>query len=949
MQREDLFTEIILSNLNQTHVSKIAESMIGGAVSAELASKLAEEGRGNALFVVESLKMLSERGSLCRENGEWRLSVDVLGIPKKLKDIILSRLGGLKFSQRRVLDAASVIGERFDVELLSAMLSQDNLEVLEALNIIAQASSLISVEEDFFKFDHAKSRQAIYEEIPRPLKKGYHTRVAEKLESRRIDGGLPFAEISYHYAQAGNKEKAVKNAIAAGQNALARFSNVEAIKHLSYVLETLPESPENTESKRDALEALGDAYYANCMYKEALTVFERLAISETGKARLRAYRKALDAIFFGRGDPTYFMELAKKAEPYAAFDRLESARIRFHKASYLPRAMSEIEWEEALQVFEEEYSLPDVARTLSALGVIKALIHPDEQGLTAILRSAQMAEESGDLHGMMRSSTWVGIVFYGLGFSTEACQILAKSIQIGERVGAYGQLAMSSMYLSQVQEQQGLLEEAVSTSLKALEYDNKAGKDPTDLILANFVRFYAKLGNSEASEENYWKLMNSPPKPGPADNINLTREFYIARAQTAFFVLKNRWDEARQSLEKAFEISKRIANVTGFARDDQAWVLSKQGRIEEAKVLIEENKKAKAEIEKRFARINIQASLMAPREVVEGEEFEMRLDLVNVSKKPGLLDRVDYLIPLGFKVKAPDYISLEDGHIELKRRTINPFSVEPIKLRLEPSNIGIYTLNPQVAYIDESGELRICKPKTISITVRPSSPQLEILPGRVSTGFQELDALLLGGLPEKYAIALTSPSTEEREQIVRKFLEAGVEACETTFHVSAESDSVKHLIEKSLSSFFLFLANPQADSMIQSLPNVFKLKGFENLTEIDIALTKTLRTMNHAPVGIKRICLGIVSDVLLQHHALTTRRWLSGLLPTLKSRGFTTLAVVDPQMHPYEEVQAILGLFDGEIIVTERETAKGTEKVLRIKKLSNQKYLQSEVVLNQEK
>jgi hypothetical protein len=85
---------------------------------------------------------------------------------------------------------------------------------------------------------------------------------------------------------------------------------------------------------------------------------------------------------------------------------------------------------------------------------------------------------------------------------------------------------------------------------------------------------------------------------------------------------------------------------------------------------------------------------------------------------------------------------------------------------------------------------------------------------------------------------------------------------------------------------------------------------------------------------------------LLQHHAVTTRKWLSELLPNLKSQGFTVVATINPHMHPQEEVQAILGLFDGEIRISERETAKGAEKVLRIRRLFNQKYLENELTLN---
>ena len=42
---------------------------------------------------------------------------------------------------------------------------------------------------------------------------------------------------------------------------------------------------------------------------------------------------------------------------------------------------------------------------------------------------------------------------------------------------------------------------------------------------------------------------------------------------------------------------------------------------------------------------------MVRREVRVGEEFEMRLDLVNASRKPGLLVKVEGVIPSeGFKV-----------------------------------------------------------------------------------------------------------------------------------------------------------------------------------------------------------------------------------------------------------------------------------------------------------
>ena len=205
MRREDLFKEIELSNLNQTNVAALAEKMIGGSLSSELADKLAEESHGNPLFVVESLRMLTEQGSLVQDQGRWRLSIDEIRIPTKIKDIILRRMGALKPNQRRVLDLASVIGEKFNVELLRAVLGQDSLEVLETLSSVAQSSLFVVGEGDFFRFDHAISREALYEEISPPLRKGYHARIAETLEAGIKDvKEPPVNDLAYHYFQAGS-------------------------------------------------------------------------------------------------------------------------------------------------------------------------------------------------------------------------------------------------------------------------------------------------------------------------------------------------------------------------------------------------------------------------------------------------------------------------------------------------------------------------------------------------------------------------------------------------------------------------------------------------------------------------------------------------------------------------------------------------------------------------
>ena len=289
---------------------------------------------------------------------------------------------------------------------------------------------------------------------------------------------------------------------------------------------------------------------------------------------------------------------------------------------------------------------------------------------------------------------------------------------------------------------------------------------------------------------------------------------------------------------------------------------------------------------------------------------------------------------------------MQNGNIKMENKELGPFKVETAKLAVKGLKLGTFTFNPQAIYVDDLGKTKTFDLQPVTVTVNPRAPR-ERVAGKISSGTPKLDHLLLGGLPENYAIALSAPSSDERETLVDRFLKAGVEAGEITFHITVDPGNTKTLAEKHQSNFYVLLCSPLADSMLANLPNVYKLKGVENLTEIDIALTKAFRTLDPSAISPRRICLNVISDVLLQHHVVNTRRWLSTLLPTLKSKGFTVLAVIDPAIHPSEETQAVLGLFEGEISIHDKETTKGISRFLKIRKMTGQKYLKNETSLEE--
>jgi KaiC/GvpD/RAD55 family RecA-like ATPase len=348
----------------------------------------------------------------------------------------------------------------------------------------------------------------------------------------------------------------------------------------------------------------------------------------------------------------------------------------------------------------------------------------------------------------------------------------------------------------------------------------------------------------------------------------------------------------------------------------------------------------------RFEHADVQAKLIQHvKEIRAGEDFDLEMQIVNVGKEAVLLAKVEEILPQGFQLVAkPEYCHVEDAYLDMKGKRLDPLKTEQIRLVLRSFDKGTFEIKPRIVCVDETGHqmFRGLDPITIDVSE-------VVLAGRITTGYGDLDNLLLGGVPENYTIILASPSCDERDMLVKRFLEAGAKEGQVTLYISIEAAGVRSLAEEFQQNFYLLVCNPRADMMIKNLPNVFKLKGVENLTDIDIALTRVFRRLDESVSGPRRACIEIISDVLLQHHAVTTRRWLTGLIPDLRSKGFTTLAVMNPQMHPPEQVHAILGLFDGEIRIYERETEKGFEKFLKIRKLYNQRYADGELTLRKER
>jgi hypothetical protein len=317
-----------------------------------------------------------------------------------------------------------------------------------------------------------------------------------------------------------------------------------------------------------------------------------------------------------------------------------------------------------------------------------------------------------------------------------------------------------------------------------------------------------------------------------------------------------------------------------------------------------------------------------------------------VSKDNAIVDSFDLAFPENINISSLRLQSDSIGELkDLNGKVIGPFQVQTLKLSLRIRKPGSYEIASIISYVDGVGEHKTsnCSKKTVT-----ASFEAETNSERIATGYNALDDLLMGGIPRNYAVVLVSPPCSEKDILINSFLESGVRFQEPTFCITTDIENAGSLIKEKNPNNAVFLCTQRTNDNAIT-PNLVRIRGIENLTEIDIQIAKAIRLLDKQYSGPKRAYIEILSDVLLQHHAIVTRKWLSGLIQDLKSNGFTVMVAVNPKMHPSEELQATLGLFEGELVLSEQDGPVEKRFALKVRRLSNQRYLDNTIYLNKQK
>ena len=153
---------LALDRLDAAAADRMALACVGaGRLPDAVRSLVADRAEGLPFLVEEVLAGLIGDGSLTERDGQWLVSgLAGAAVPGTFADAVRRRLDGLAAGSRRVIDAAAVLGRRFDWRILGPVTGLPDAAVAAALRQ-AVGLQLVAADQDGFRFRHALTHEAV--------------------------------------------------------------------------------------------------------------------------------------------------------------------------------------------------------------------------------------------------------------------------------------------------------------------------------------------------------------------------------------------------------------------------------------------------------------------------------------------------------------------------------------------------------------------------------------------------------------------------------------------------------------------------------------------------------------------------------------------------------------------------------------------------------------------
>jgi class 3 adenylate cyclase/tetratricopeptide (TPR) repeat protein len=287
------YRQLRIDSLSPASADQLLGALLGQNPSTiALRPVLIARTDGNPFFIEETVQSLVETGALAGERGAYQLLKlpQTLDIPASAQTIVAARIDRLAPEDKRLVQAASVVGKDVPHSLLQAIVEGDGMALRAGLARLQAAEFLYEVQlfpEVEYTFKHALTHEAAYSGLLQERRRALHAQIIDAIEALYPDRLAEQVNgLAIHAVRGEVWEKALHYCRQVGEKGYVRRANREAVTGYEQALEAhghLPECPETEISAMElrhglalCLNALGEHQRALIVLREAETLARRL-------------------------------------------------------------------------------------------------------------------------------------------------------------------------------------------------------------------------------------------------------------------------------------------------------------------------------------------------------------------------------------------------------------------------------------------------------------------------------------------------------------------------------------------------------------------------------------------------------------------------------------------------------------------------------------------------
>jgi class 3 adenylate cyclase len=279
-----VYTELQLEPLPPESADELLRALLGANADLQpLKALLVAQTQGNPFFIEEGVRTLVETQALVGQPGAYRLAKPVprIQMPATVQAVLAARIDRLPVEEKRLLQAAAIIGREVPLALLQAIAEQPEAQLRRGLAHL-QVAGFLDESRLFpdlvYTFRHALTGEVAYGSVLERHRQAYHAAIGLGLEegyADRLDEVLE--RLAYHFGRSPEDARAVDYALLAADKAQRRWANTEALAHFEAAckrLEAMPDTEANRLRRIDAVLKQGEVQFALGQHMEHLTALE---------------------------------------------------------------------------------------------------------------------------------------------------------------------------------------------------------------------------------------------------------------------------------------------------------------------------------------------------------------------------------------------------------------------------------------------------------------------------------------------------------------------------------------------------------------------------------------------------------------------------------------------------------------------------------------------------